>query len=58
MARKKTNPNQSSRFVEAARELETDDSPEAFERVFAKVVPPKEAGKAPPAPKPKTPDGS
>lgn len=34
---------QHAKFVEMARELETDDSPEEFERVFAKVVPPKKA---------------
>ncbi len=34
-------PSQRERFIEAAREAETDDSPEAFERIFAKVVPPK-----------------
>jgi hypothetical protein len=36
--------DQSKRFIEAAREAETDDSPETFERIFAKVVPPKKAG--------------
>ncbi len=36
-----TKTEQSRRFKEAAREAETDDSPEEFERVFAKVVPPK-----------------
>jgi len=34
---------QSKRFIEAAREHETDESPEAFERAFAKVVPAKRA---------------
>ncbi len=32
------NPEQSKRFIETARELETDDSPEEFERVFEKVI--------------------
>jgi hypothetical protein len=36
--------SQRERFIEAAREHETDDSPEEFERVFAKVVPPKRVG--------------
>ena len=31
-------PEQSKRFIEAARAAETDDSPEEFERVFKKVV--------------------
>ena len=52
MPRRATKPAKSAqmeRFIEAAREAETDDSPEAFERVFAKIVPPK-VGK----PKPKS----
>jgi hypothetical protein len=32
-------PEQYRRFVEKARELESDESPEAFERVFKKIVP-------------------
>jgi hypothetical protein len=32
------NPEQSKRFIEAAREIGADESPEAFERVFKKVV--------------------
>jgi len=40
-------PSQRERFIEAAHDAETDDSPEAFERVFAKVVPPK-VGKSKP----------
>jgi hypothetical protein len=35
-------PEQSRRFIEAAREVETDESPEEFERVFRKIVHPKE----------------
>ena len=31
-------PEQSKRFIEAARELGADESPEAFEKVFKKVV--------------------
>ena len=31
-------PEQSKRFIKAAREIGTDESPEAFERVFAKVM--------------------
>jgi hypothetical protein len=33
---------QYERFREAARELGTDESEEAFERAFRKIVPPKE----------------
>jgi len=33
--------SQAQRFKDAAREVECDETPEAFERVFAKVVPPK-----------------
>ena len=32
--------SQSDRFKEAARKAETNDDPEAFERVFGKIVPP------------------
>jgi hypothetical protein len=32
---------QSRRFVETARELGCDEDPEAFERMFARIVPPK-----------------
>ena len=31
---------QSSRFVDKARELGCDEDPKAFDRVFARVVPP------------------
>jgi hypothetical protein len=31
-------PEQSKRFIEAARAAETDESPEAFERVFDFIV--------------------
>jgi hypothetical protein len=39
---------QLDRFKQAAREAECDDTPEAFERVFAKVVRPKKAGEVVP----------
>lgn len=35
---KPDDPAQSKRFIDTARELETDDDPEAFERVFKKVA--------------------
>jgi len=35
------NPEQSKRFIETAREVGADESPEAFERAFEKVVRPK-----------------
>ena len=31
-------PEQSKRFIEAAREIGTDESPEAFECVFNKII--------------------
>jgi hypothetical protein len=34
-------PAQSKRFIETAREIETDESAEAFERAFKVVVPTK-----------------
>ena len=37
---------QSERFIEAARELGCDEEPEAFERVFARIVPPREPPQA------------
>ena len=39
--RKADDPEQYERFRAAARELETDDNPEAFDQVFQKIVPPK-----------------
>jgi hypothetical protein len=39
--RKPSNKEQYERFRQAARELGTDESEEAFERAFKKVVPPK-----------------
>jgi hypothetical protein len=38
---------QGQRFIEKARELGCDEDPEAFERVFACIVPPKRPTKAP-----------
>jgi len=35
-------PEQSKRFKEAARELETDGAGEAFDRVFRKVMAPQQ----------------
>lgn len=40
---------QLARFVEAAKDLECDDSEEAFERTFAKVVPARRPGEVPPS---------
>jgi hypothetical protein len=36
-------PEQSKRFIEAAREAGTDESPEAFERVFRRIIVPRRA---------------
>jgi hypothetical protein len=33
---------QKKRFIETARELESDETGEAFERAFGKIVPPKQ----------------
>ena len=38
---------QTERFVKKARELEADESDEAFERAFKKVVPPKRTTTSP-----------
>lgn len=40
-APKPDNPAQSKRFVEAAREIEADESGKAFQRALEKIVPPK-----------------
>jgi hypothetical protein len=37
---KPDDPAQSKRFVETAREIEADESGEAFRRAFEKIVPP------------------
>jgi hypothetical protein len=39
--RKADDPAQYERFRQMARELETDESPEAFDRVFETLVPPR-----------------
>jgi hypothetical protein len=38
---KPDNPEQSKRFVDMAREVGVDESPEAFDAVFKKVIKPK-----------------
>jgi hypothetical protein len=38
---KTTDKRQYERFVETARKLEVDESEEAFDQVFRKIVPPK-----------------
>lgn len=40
-APKPDNPKQFKRFLETAREVETDESPEAIDRAFDKVIAPK-----------------
>jgi hypothetical protein len=40
--RKPDNPEQYERFREFAREVGADDDPEAFDRRFRKIVPPKQ----------------
>lgn len=35
-------PEQSKRFIETAREIETDESPDGFERAFERIIKPKE----------------
>jgi hypothetical protein len=40
-SRKIEDKAQYERFREFAREIETDDNPEAFDRAFRKIVPPK-----------------
>ena len=37
--RKADDPEQYERFREFAREVETDESPDAFDRAFRKIVP-------------------
>ena len=43
-SRKTEEKAQYERFREFAREVETDDDPEAFDRRFRKIVPPKTTG--------------
>ena len=38
---KPDDPEQSRRFVEAARQIEADETGEAVDRAFRKIVPPK-----------------
>jgi hypothetical protein len=50
---------QSQAFIKAARELGCDESEEAFERVFGRIVPPRRGGDPlPHKPEPTPPDGS
>ena len=49
MAKPKHKPDekpQKDRFLEKARELEADETGEAFERAFEKIVPPKHTKKS------------
>jgi len=39
---KPDDPAQSKRFIETAQQLQTDENPEAFDRVFERLVPTKE----------------
>jgi hypothetical protein len=36
-------PEQSKRFIDTAREIGADESEEGFDRVFKKIVPPKQS---------------
>jgi hypothetical protein len=51
-APKRDDAAQSKRFIEAARELDTDNDPERFKATVRKIA------KAPPAPNPKPPSKS
>jgi len=42
----KVDKAQAKRFAEAARKIGVDESGEAFERAFGRIVPPKRPGKA------------
>jgi len=44
-AEKPDDPTQFQRFIDMAREVKADESPDAMERAFAKVVPIKRAPK-------------
>ena len=46
--------DQSKRFIDAAREAGCDEDRAAFEKVFAKVVPPKQPSMVPKAAKAKS----
>jgi uncharacterized membrane protein len=39
-SQKPDDPEQSRRFIEAARQIEADETGEAFRRAFEKIVPP------------------
>jgi hypothetical protein len=43
---KQDDPEQSKRFVETARQIEADETGEAFRRAFEKIVPVKPVPKA------------
>lgn len=45
-------PEQSKRFVETAREVEADESAEAFEKAFKKVAEPKKVTPSAPRSRP------
>ncbi len=47
------NPEQFKRFIDMAREVEADESPDAVDRAFNKVVRPKIAERGPPPETPK-----
>lgn len=40
-SKRKADPKQFERFVEAARKAEVDEDPGALDRAFEKIVPPK-----------------
>jgi hypothetical protein len=42
--RKTDDPAQYERFREFARKVEADDNPEAFDRQFRRIVPPRDVG--------------
>ncbi|MFI5023672.1 MAG: hypothetical protein ACHQRJ_18730 [Alphaproteobacteria bacterium] len=44
---KRDDPEQSKRFIEAAREHGASEDPEEFERVFRRVVAPKDKAQSP-----------
>lgn len=45
----RADPEQFARFVQAAKDLECDDREEVFEETFAKVIPARRPGEAPPS---------
>jgi hypothetical protein len=48
--RAKTDPQQHKRFLEMAREVGVDESPDAMDRAFKKVVKPKSIKRSPDSP--------